>query len=102
MCDEKLDDFRYLKKVKVARWEKLLRINSHHRANLNLKKLDLHFSNLKFIYSEKATKFCEISNLDLTVLNTVKSKVEISQNFETFSEYINAENKSREIFNAQN
>ena len=36
---------------------------------------------LKFIYSEKATKFCKISTLDLTVLHTVKSKVEILQNF---------------------
>ena len=43
---------------------------------------------LKFIYSEKATKFCEISTLDLTVCSTVKSKVEISQNFVAFSEYI--------------
>ena len=43
---------------------------------------------LKFIYSEKATKLCKISTLDLTVLHTVKSKVEISQNFVVFSEYI--------------
>ena len=34
---------------------------------------------VKFIYSEKATKVCEISNLLLTI-DTVKSKVEISQN----------------------
>ena len=44
---------------------------------------------LMFIYSEKATKFCEISTLDLTVLHTVKSKVDILQNFVAFSEYIN-------------
>ena len=44
---------------------------------------------LKFIYSEKATKFCEISTLDLTVLHTVKSKVEILQNFVAFSEHMN-------------
>ena len=45
---------------------------------------------LKFIYSEKATKFWEISILFLTVYGTVvKSKVEISQNFVTFSEYMN-------------
>ena len=37
--------------------------------------------NVKFIYSEKPTKFCEISSLDLTVLHTVKSRVEISENF---------------------
>ena len=35
---------------------------------------------LKFIYSEKATKFCEISTLLLTVCTVVKSNVEISQN----------------------
>ena len=40
---------------------------------------------LKFIYSEKATKFCEISTVDLTGTN----KVEISQKFVAFSENIN-------------
>ena len=44
---------------------------------------------LKFIYSEKATKFCKISTLYLTVCIVVKSKVEISQNFVAFSEYMN-------------
>ena len=39
---------------------------------------------VKFIYSEKATKFCEIS----TLLLIGKSKMEISQNFATFSEYM--------------
>ena len=40
----------------------------------------------KFIYSEKATKFCEILTLLCIV---VKSKVKISQNFVAFSEYMN-------------
>ena len=44
---------------------------------------------LKFIYSEKATQFCEISTLLLTVCTVVKSKMEISQNFVAFSEYMN-------------
>ena len=44
---------------------------------------------VKFIYSEKATKFCEISTLLLTVCTVVKSKVEISRNFVAFSEYMN-------------
>ena len=39
---------------------------------------------LKFIYSEKATKFCEIS----TVVVPVKSTVVISQNCVAFSEYM--------------
>ena len=43
---------------------------------------------LKFIYSEKATKFCEISAVDLSYVVTVKSTVEISQSFVAFSEYI--------------
>ena len=44
---------------------------------------------LKFIYSEKATQICEISTVDLSYVVTVKSTVEISQNFEAFSEYMN-------------
>ena len=39
-------------------------------------------------YSEKATKFCEISTVDLTVTTQDKSMVEISQNFVAFSEYM--------------
>ena len=44
---------------------------------------------LKFMYSEKATKFCKISTLLLSYEVPVKSKVEISQNFVAFSEYMN-------------
>ena len=44
---------------------------------------------LKFIYSEKATKFCEISTFLLSVCTVDKSKVEILQNFVAFSEYTN-------------
>ena len=44
---------------------------------------------LKFIYSVKATKFCEISTLLLSYVVPVKSKVEMSQNFVAFSEYMN-------------
>ena len=62
---------------------------------------------LKFIYSEKATKFYEISTLLLTVCSTVKSKVEISQHFVAFSEYMNFTevnnitifNENRKLFN---
>ena len=46
-------------------------------------------SNLKFIYSEKATKFCEIFPLLLTTVHTVKSKGKISQNFVALSKYMN-------------
>ena len=44
---------------------------------------------IKFIYSEKATKFCEIFPLLLTTVHTVRSKGKILQNFVAFSEYIN-------------
>ena len=44
---------------------------------------------LKFIYSEKATQFCEIFTLLSSVCTEDKSKVKISQNFVVFSEYMN-------------
>ena len=47
---------------------------------------------INIIYSENATNFCEISTLLLTVCTVVKSKVEISQNFVAFSEYMNFTN----------
>ena len=42
---------------------------------------------MKFIYFEKATKFCEISTVDLTITISDKSTVEISQKFIAFSEW---------------
>ena len=51
-----------------------------------------NFGPLKFIYCEKATKFCEISTVDLSYVVPVKSTVEISQNFVAFSEYMNFKN----------
>ena len=44
---------------------------------------------IKFIHSEKATKFCEISTVDLSYVVSVKSTVKILQNFVAFSEYMN-------------
>ncbi len=44
---------------------------------------------LKFIYSEKASKFYKISTLLLSVCTVDKSKVEILQNFVAFSEDTN-------------
>ena len=41
------------------------------------------------MYSEKATKFCEIFPLLLTTVHTVKSKGKISQKIVAFSEYMN-------------
>ena len=47
------------------------------------RKLDFY----KFVYSEKATKFCEIFTLLLSTVHTDKSKVEIC-NLVAFSEYM--------------
>ena len=44
---------------------------------------------LKFIYSEEAKKFCEISTKYLSYVLPVKELVEILQNFVAFSEYMN-------------
>ena len=44
---------------------------------------------VKFIYSEKATNFWEMSTVDLSYVVTAKSTVEISKNFVAFSEYMN-------------
>ena len=53
---------------------------------------------LKFIYSEKTTKFCEISTVDLFYVVPVKSTVEILQNFVAFSECMNFMSKIIKIF----
>ena len=47
----------------------------------------------KFIYSEKATKICEIFTVDLSYVVLVKSTVEILQSFVAFSEYMNFSKK---------
>ena len=48
---------------------------------------------VKFIHSEKASKFCEISTIDLSYVVPVKSTVEISQSFLAFSEYMKFKEK---------
>ena len=47
---------------------------------------------MNILTSEKATEFCAIFNLLLTGTTQNKSKVEISQNFVAFSEYMNFSN----------
>ena len=44
---------------------------------------------LKFIYSEKASKFCKTSSVDLSYVVPVKSTMEVSQKYVAFSEYMN-------------
>jgi hypothetical protein len=53
------------------------------------KKYQIKLKLIKFIYSEKATKFCKIFTLLLPYVVPVKSKVKISQSFVAFSEYMN-------------
>ena len=57
-------------------------------------------SYIKFIYSEKATKFCKIFTLLSSYVVPVKSKVNISQNFVAFSEYVSfkKDDKKFDIF----
>ena len=52
---------------------------------------------LKLIYFEKATKFCQMSTVDVTGTTEDKSTVEISQNFVAFSEYMNFNIQENEI-----
>ena len=61
-------------------------MTSNHIITLIMKTITI---SKKFIYSEKATKFCEISTSLLSYVVPVKSKAEISQNFVAFSEYMN-------------
>ena len=44
---------------------------------------------VKFRYCEKATKFCGLSTVDWSYVVTVKSTMEILQNFVAFSERMN-------------
>ena len=54
--------------------------------------VSLQIGNLNFIYSEKVTKFWEISTVDLSYVVPVIFRVEILQNFVAFSEYMNFNN----------
>ena len=60
------------------------KISAHNAGKCNLKIK----AKIKFVYSEKVTKFCKISTSLLSTVPTDKSKVEVLQNFVTFSEYM--------------
>ena len=51
--------------------------------------LIIKMTKVKFTYSEKASKFCKIFTLLLSVCTVDRSTVEILQNFVAFSEYTN-------------
>ena len=70
--------------------EILLKIEPHFELHIRNGK-----KNVKFIYSEKASKFYEIFPLLLTIVHTVKSKWKILQNFMAFSEYMNFKKKGK-------
>ena len=57
---------------------------------------------VKFIYSEKATKFFEIFTLLTSVCTVDKSKVKVLQNFVAFSEYMNFISRNVLINNISN
>ena len=50
---------------------------------------------VKLRFSEKATKLDKISFFASTILNNVKSKMDISLNFLAFSEYLNFTNQAK-------
>ena len=70
------------------------KLPNYHEAPRRIKKSS---DILKFIYSEKATKFVEILPLLLTTVHTVKSKGKILPNFVAFSEYMNFKTKYRVV-----
>ena len=65
--------------------------------------LIIMYVQVKFVYSEKATKFCEIFTLFLTVFTVVKSKVKIhkilwpSQNIWTLQTWGNKDAKNDQM-----
>ena len=87
--DTKEFSFTELKNVKIfsdfKRWKKI----PCRRDFYSYEKQVFEIEFLKFIYSEKATKFCEIFTLLLSYVMLVKSKLKISQNLAAFSEYMN-------------
>ena len=87
-------------KCRGGLWERKLCCSITSKDNHNSTKGSCYQSarrtlhSLKFIYSEKATKVCEIFTLILSYVVPVKNKVKISQNFVAFSEYMNFKSKT--------
>ena len=87
---------QHLRKNIISRWEKECLKRNFAIGQLRFKSIGfklprvlIFYLLVKFIYSEKVTKFCEISTLLLSYVVPVKSRVDISQNFEAFSDYMN-------------
>ena len=80
------------KQFSAQNWWQLLHIVNHPVWSILLQRTSTLLNSCKvhkYVYSEKATNFCEISTLNLSYVVTVKSSVEISQNFVACSEYMN-------------
>ena len=70
--------------------QKVTKMRNAQNVKSRMKKLfETSYKLVKFIYFQKAIKYCKISTLLLSYVVSVESKVEISQNFVAFSEYIN-------------
>ena len=81
----KLADLQSIKEQRLNNWV-------NFQLSIMKKLWDIAQENLvyiKFLYSEKSTKFWEISTLLLSYVVPVKSKVETSINFLALSEYMN-------------
>ena len=89
-CDDNPfhEAYRYFFRPLRTLSKKMLDNRGPGRATVSFKTQGLSMQ-VKYIYSEKGTKFCELFTLLLPCLVPVKSKVEISQNFVAFSEYMN-------------
>ena len=73
-----------------------LRLKSKHNSlKVHCTSLFVELFSFNFIYSEKATKFCEIFTLLLSYVVPVTSKVNVSQNYVAFSEYMNFNSPTR-------
>ena len=87
---------QHLRKNIISRWEKECLQRNFAIGQLRFKSIGfklprvlIFYLLVKFIYSEKVTKFCKIFTLILSYVVPVKSKVEILQNFVAFLEYMN-------------
>ena len=87
MADSKFHQVKQVHTYFFARWKKFSRQSLFSGTA----------KALKFIYSEKANKFCEISTLLLSVCTEDKGNVEILQNFVAFSEYMNFKNRFHKL-----
>ena len=80
---EKVDLKLERKRFKFFDWDPASYLKMHHTSyclkiiDMNWKPCQKNILNLKFIYSEKATKFCEISSNYLSYVVTVKFTMEI-------------------------